>query len=592
MSQEKETTTQSRDGTPRPTSIQEKLYEANRAYRAGRLQEAIAGYQEVLELSPKEPNVLTNLAVALRATGRNDEAVNYLGRAIDLDPDNPHSHFNLGNAYRSAERLEQAVTCYSRAIELDRDYLSVYSNLALTLKDLKRFDEAIRCLAAALQRFPDDPNLYANLGVVLWGAKKTEASIAAYQRVAALSAMDAVAERRFHNDGQFFYNFGAALFKAGRFEEAIEIERKAASLKSDFAEPYAIIGQSLASMGRMEEALNAFEEALARDPENKQAHRGRTRTLLLAGNYELGFAEYEWRWARSGAVKRSFNQPEWEGDEINGRRILLYSEQGLGDTIQMARYIPLVAAKSGTVIVQCQPSLVSLIATMDGIDASIGDDDRVPAFDCHAPLFSLPRLLGTTIENIPASIPYLRVEGSTNAGSRSTDDSPLRIGIAWAGSPSHEDDANRSCDLTNFMPILSLPRTQYYSLQVGPRSADIAMNGCGAFLADLSPRIGDFTDTARIVSDLDLVICVDTAVAHLGGALGKPVWILLPFSPDWRWMLDRDDSPWYPTMRLYRQPSPGDWKSVFDDVCHDLQQLVTASSIKSDMTDATRSTKS
>ncbi len=549
-------------------SIREILTAADHAYKDGKFDQAITKYREALEISPGEPSCLVNLAVALRAAGRSDEAIECIEEAIERQPDNPDAHYNLGNAHRSAGRLEAAVTCYSRAIELKPDYMFAYSNLALALKDLKKFDEGVACLSNALRLFPDEPKLYANLGVVLWDGGKIDASIASYRRAVALSPDDTS-----HDAGQVHHNLATALFRTGAYEQAIEHERHAVEMMPSFAESHAIMGQCHSSMGRTGDALECFEHAFRLQPDNLSARLGRARTLLLAGDLKQGFAEYEWRWSRPTAENRRFDQPEWDGTDLAGRRILLYAEQGLGDTIHAARYIPQVAATGGVVVVECPQTLVSLIASVDGADIVLPSGNPLPAFDCQAPLLSLPRIMGTTLDEIPDSIPYLHVENAGEPETPATSPGARHVGIAWGGNPNHENDKNRSCDLRNFLPLTTLPGTRFYSLQVGPRSADIEAHGCGPLFTDLSPRLRDFTDTARIVTRLDLVICVDTAVAHLAGALGTPVWLMLPFAPDWRWMLGRNDSPWYPTMILYRQPEPGDWDSVIVDIRQDLEKF-------------------
>lgn len=549
-------------GSSAQTPFQAKLSEADRAHRDGRLDDAVKAYHEALGVAPDEPVVMVNLAVALRALGRAGEAVGYLERAIELDPANSDAHYNLGNAHRAGERFQEAAASYAIAIERNPDYLFAYSNRALALKDAERFDEAVDCVSAGLQRFPDDPRLYGNLGVVLWAAGRIETAVSAYRRAIALTG-----DQDPYDNGQAFHNLGAALFKSGCYEEAIEHERRAVDLMESGAESHATIGQCLSSMGRTGEALEAFDAAFDEEPDNVMAHLGRARTLLLMGDLERGFVEYEWRWRQVKSPKPSFDGPEWDGGDLAGRRILLYAEQGLGDTIHAARYIPLVAQAGGVVTVQCPGILAPLIASVEGADRVVATGDPLPPFDCHAPLLSLPKLMATTLDTIPCQIPYLGVKDHANPPSSSA----LRIGIAWAGNPNHENDANRSCDLTAFLPLMALPGTAFYSLQLGERAADIRSCGCGPFLSDLKPRIANFTDTARFVLDLDLVICVDTALAHLAGALGKPVWVLLPFGPDWRWMLERRDSPWYPTMRLYRQPQSGDWASVIGDIQRDLE---------------------
>lgn len=267
-------------------------------------------------------------------------------------------------------------------------------------------------------------------------------------------------------------------------------------------------------------------------------------------------------------------QPRWDGGNVAGKRILLTREQGFGDTVHAVRYAALLAERGAEVIVQCQPPLTRLVATAPGVSAVVAEGSAAPPFDLHASLLDLPGLFGTTLETIPAQVPYLHPPDVTEPEDAGKAGRPLRIGLAWAGKPSHNNDANRSAALETFLPLFEVPGARFYSLQIGERSADIAALGIGAMLTDVSGRIGDFLDTARLMTQLDLVISVDTAVVHLAGALARPIWVLLPHAPDWRWMLGRDDSPWYPTMRLYRQPAPRDWAPVIAAIKGDLAKLV------------------
>jgi hypothetical protein len=330
-------------------------------------------------------------------------------------------------------------------------------------------------------------------------------------------------------------------------------------------------------LGRPEAALQALERAIALAPDYADAHWNRALTLLLAGDFAQGWPAYEWRWRATGMREPDLAAPRWDGGPLDGQTILLHAEQGLGDSIHFVRYAPLVAARGGRVIVQCPAPLARLLATCAGVARVIPRGEPLPPFELQAPLMSLPGLLNTRLDNIPAEVPYLAPPAGAGAaaqaalaalaalGARRT------VGVVWAGNPAHENDRNRSCPARCFA-ALGAPERALVSLQKGAGADDIAAIP-GAL--DLGPRLEDFAATAAAIARLDLVIAVDTATAHLAGALGRPVWLLLPHAPEWRWQLRRDDSPWYPTMRLFRQERPGDWPGVFERVGEALKSALS-----------------
>ncbi|HMK49340.1 MAG TPA: glycosyltransferase family 9 protein, partial [Thermodesulfovibrionales bacterium] len=301
---------------------------------------------------------------------------------------------------------------------------------------------------------------------------------------------------------------------------------------------------------------------------------------LRSGDFENGWKGYEWRWQLKDelATARFFSQPRWDGSDISGKTVLLHSEQGFGDTIQFARYAPLVADLGATVIIECQRELVSLLRSVKGVHTVIARDDEAPPFDIHCPLLSLPSVFGTKLETIPGKVPYISADQAAIQLWRdkiiSAPAAP-RIGLAWSGNPKKPTDRFRSCPLDAFIPLSGVGDITFFSLQKGAAARQAGTLSEDLKILDYTDKINDFSDTAALVQNLDLVITVDTAVAHLAGALGKPVWILLPFVSDWRWMRDREDSPWYPTMRLFRQRSSGDWESVMSRVSECLREFVS-----------------
>ena len=299
------------------------------------------------------------------------------------------------------------------------------------------------------------------------------------------------------------------------------------------------------------------------------------RIRLLRGEYEAGWAGYEHRLAlrKFARVRERFDEPRWDGAPLAGQTILLHAEQGFGDTLQFIRYAPLVAARGGAVAVECPPSLASLVGSVEGVARVIEQGAALPPFACQAPLLSLPRILATDMDSIPADIPYLAPPPGPPPPPLVEAGEGFRVGIVWAGNPDHADDRNRSCGLAAFAPLRALGGVRLYGLQVGPRAADLQSLPPGPPVIDLSPWLSDFAATARAMQALDLIVTVDSAPAHLAGALGRPAWVLLPFVPDWRWLLERDDSPWYPSLRLFRQPTFGDWPAVFERVAASIATL-------------------
>jgi len=354
--------------------------------------------------------------------------------------------------------------------------------------------------------------------------------------------------------------------------------RRTRALAPESLETILNLGYALDKQGRSAEALACYESVLATAPGNAKARYNRAIHLLRSGNLAAGFADYEARFAAiKNADSRVYAQPRWDGSTLNGRSILIYCEQGLGDAIQFSRYIPSVATLGGRVVLEVQQPLISLLATLSGVERVVAKSEVPPITDCHIPLLSLPHIFGTTLDTVPTPIPYLVSDPLKEMAWRQmlADDARFRVGLVWRGSATNPMDQDRSCALAELVPLLEIPGVSCYSLQVGPAAGEIACLPQDCFPIDMTEHLYDFSDTAALLANLDLVITVDTAVAHLAGALGKPVWILLTHTPDWRWMLDRSDSPWYPGARLFRQPSPGDWPSVVREVAQALRQQLS-----------------
>jgi len=377
----------------------------------------------------------------------------------------------------------------------------------------------------------------------------------------------------------------------GQLEEAITYYQQALALKPNYPEAYNNLGTALKEQGNLQESLHCFNRALKSNPDYQEARWNRAIALLSSGELKRGFTEYECRWQARGVYFKGpncFPQPVWDGSDLEGKLILLHTDDGFGDTIQFIRYAPLVVQRGGRVILACPKPLVRLFTTLPGIEQLLEAEAVLPEFYVHAPLLSLPHYLGTTLETIPAQIPYIALLNSEEFISKEAPSLPipplgtlLKVGFVWA-SGGRERSGNltatdqRSCPPALFVRLLSLPGISLYSLQVGRWATTINEFKDENRLQDLSSQIEDFADTAALIAQLDLVISVDTAVAHLAGAMGKPVWTLLAFNPDWRWMREREDSPWYPSMRLFRQRQPGDWESVFEQVAQALHNHLVA----------------
>ncbi|MBM3484111.1 MAG: tetratricopeptide repeat protein [Alphaproteobacteria bacterium] len=431
-------------------------------------------------------------------------------------------------------------------------------------------DEALAAFREVLRHDPDHLGALNNLGVILKTLDRFAPAIAHYRRALAIKP----------DDAGLLANLGNALRGLGRLDEAEAALRSALELKPDSVDALNNLALVHKAAGRWPEAIEGLSAVLRLRPESAESHFDRALTYLQSGDLARGFAEYEWRWrVKESGAPRSFAKPRWAGEPLAGQTILLYAEQGFGDTIQFARYVPLVVARGGKVILECQPPLAPLLASLEGNPTVVARGAPLPAFDVEAPLLSLPYILGTTLESIPAATRYLAApSGRADAyRARLGALSPsLKVGIAWAGKPSHRNDHNRSAGFAPFVELLGIPGTRWFSLQVGARADEFVSQGCAALVDDLTAEFADFSVSAAFIESLDLVITVDSAPAHLAGALGVPVWVALPFGGEWRYLHDRDDCPWYPSMRLFRQESFGDWSPVFRRLADTLADLVKA----------------
>ncbi len=533
--------------------------------------EAIAIYERIVELSPTFEDARYNLANLLFKQGNLDRAASHLRSILLINPNYVGCYFSLANVLVEQNKLDEAISNYRNSLQLTPNHPLTHFKLGNALAKQCKPSEAIISYQNAIQIHPNYTDAYYNLGVILRKMERFDEAIAAYQKVIQIEA----------NRAETYFSLGNVYLDLDKFEDAIVNYQKAIALNPNYAEAFNTLGTVYRLQNRLNEAITNIERAIALSPKYAEAHFNLGTILLLMGDMQRGFAEFEYRRNIKDFAKTlpSFNQPQWDGSPLEGKTILLYSDAGLGDTIQAIRYIPQIVAGGGRIVLNCLPGFERLFQNMSGIDLIITKGEALPKFDVYAPLLSLPCILSTTLETIPAQTPYIFASEGDDFTLPLNTSQTLKVGIVWASGyrgSSFELKKfyqTKSLSLSMFEQIISIPHTCFYSLQVGQHATDIKLLGEHPNVIDLSHRIQDFADTATIIKQLDLVISVDTAVAHLAGAMAKPVWVLLPFTPDWRWMLDRADSLWYPTMRLFRQAKPGDWEEVLHNIYDSLQSF-------------------
>ncbi|WP_333183646.1 tetratricopeptide repeat protein [Microcoleus sp. B3-D7] len=556
-------------------------------HQAGRLLEAEKLYRQIIEIQPESANVLCLLGIAARQQGKIAEAIDFYEQAIAQNPDFVEAHLNKANVLLDVGQYQRAIASYEQVIKIQPNSALAYNNLGWVKQQLGEIDAAILYYQTALQLDPNLPETAHNLGHLFKQKKQLNEAITYYVQalkinpnlIYSLMGLGTVLQQQ----GKFaeafncyqqavkleptnpeaHNNVGAFYHEQGNVKAAISYYRQALNLKPDFVEAINNLGHALVDLGEFQEAFSCHSRALELQPDNATAHLEFALTLLLFGDFQRGFAEYEWRWRTPQLQPRQFQQPVWDGSNLQGKTILLHVEQGFGDSIQFIRYAPILRSRGAKVMVACYPELIRLFATVAGIEYLSVNLEGLPEFDVHAPLMSLPRIVGTTLETIPANVPYLAPPAECKFALSS--DAKLKVGIVWAGNQKRRKDNQRSCSLSDFIRFLEVPGIAFYSLQKNLSQSDRTLLH-QHLVPDLTPHLNDFADTASAISQLDLVISVDTAVAHLAGALGKPVWVLLSFAPDWRWLLDREDNPWYPTARLFRQSQPESWQELFEEV--------------------------
>jgi tetratricopeptide (TPR) repeat protein len=503
--------------------------------------DAVALIRRSIALQPQNAVAYTNLALVLQAEGRVDEAIECSRQALALQPNVAEAHFNLGYAFHCKGELDNAIACYQRALALKPALFHVHLNLGAALQAQGQSEQAIEIYRRGLAEQPASASLLSNLSNAMWEADK--------------------------------------------LEEATDCGRRAVTIDPNFVQGHLNLGNALISNLKFEEGIESYRRAIALDPNAADAHNNLAMALLTLGQFDEGWREHEWRWRHSKfrSVRRNFTQPQWDGSDLTDRTILLHTEQGLGDALQFVRFAPFVKSRGGRVVLECQPSLLRLFQNAPelGIDSIVVQNPSGAAppilFDVHIPLLSLPLALQKLDpEQSPSQAPYLRADALSQAHWRevlAAEPKRLKVGLVWSGNALHAKDKSRPVSLKELAP-LAREDVQFYSLQVGVAAAEIRDKPSDMRLLDHTDQISDLADTAGLVSQLDLVISVDTSVAHLAGAMGKAVWVFIPFRPDYRWRLDREDTPWYPTMRLFRQKRPGDWQEPIERIAEALDEAL------------------
>ncbi len=542
---------------PSPFNIAQTVQDAVALHQQGRLREAEKLYARVLKAAPAHFDALHLLGLVKAQSGQMGEAYRLMSAALKINSQAPDALMNLANVLHALKRDAEALGCLDKALALrpgDPDALLNRGNALLTLD---RPQEALDSFVQALVRNPRHANALLSRGTALAALGRTEQALADYDACLALAPAHPVA----------LYNRGNALSDLGRYDDAIASFDRALVAAPDYVKAWHNRGRALLALKRHQDAVESFGKAIALQKDYADAHFNRALALLTLGDLAPGFTEYEWRWKRTGMTdaRRGYGRPLWLGEYPLARKtILLHAEQGLGDTIQFARYAPLLARAGATVVLEVQAELKSLLAGLEGVASCHARGETLPAYDVHCPLGSLPLAMKTEAANIPADIPYLRADEAHLAKWRPRLEAlpGKRVALAWAGNASHANDRNRSIDLKLLEPLLSLDGISFVSIQRELRAHDAEHLARHPRVTHLGGELSDMADTAAVAALADLTIAVDTAVVHLAGSLGRPVWVMLPFAPDWRWTLSGEHSPWYPQARLFRQPALADWASV------------------------------
>lgn len=539
------------------------------AYQLGRYRVASRYVEKAISSNPNHAELYNTLGITFEALGNIDGAMEAYRHAVSLDDCHADAYHNMAIAQQNKGEFDSAIENCSRAVSIRPEFGKAYNTMGFCQQSIDRLDDAVGSFNRAIQLNPGLAEAFNHLGVVLARQGNNEQAIAHFFRAVEISPVYAEA----HN------NLGIVQRAIGRFDDAIESFRNAVLHETDFVQAYYNLANALRDRCECDEAIATYRQAIALMPDFAWAHWNLSNTLLLSGRFEQGWQEYAWRHNPDVGIAtypHDIDVSSWDGKAFAGKRLLIHYEQGLGDNLQFVRYLPMVKSLGGTVIFESPKELACLLNGFPGIDELVqaGADAPDVDFDCFASLLDLPGIFQTNLKTIPANIPYIFADPQKSKHLKAKlHQSALKIGIVWAGSPVHGRDMDRSCSLKWFLPITQIEGIQLYSLQKGLAAGQLGEFDRFGLVEDLAAGLEDFSDTAAAIDALDLIISVDTAVAHLSGAMNKPVWVMLPYSPDWRWMLGTEDTPWYPSMRLFRQNVPGQWTDVFKRVMNQLREV-------------------
>jgi tetratricopeptide (TPR) repeat protein len=550
-----------------PSHLAQVIGQALALHQQGRLDDAEKLYARALKLQRDNFDALHLLGVLNQQRGKPGEAYRLIASALKVQPNSPDALANLAMALSSLKRHDEALKSVDKALTISPGHGDALNNRGNILLELKRPADAIAAFDAVLAKAPRHLQACINRGNALTELGRAAEALADYDLALGIAPGHPLA----------LYNRGNALRLLGRYQEAIAAYDGAVAAMPQHLNAWLNRGQSLAALNRHQDAISSYGRVLALQPDFADAHFNAAMSFLTLGDYARGFAEYEWRWKRTGmTVPKAFRHPPWLGETpLAGKTIVLHAEQGLGDTVQFVRYAPRLAQMGARVVLEVPQALKELCRGLDGVAAVIGRGEPLPPYDAHCPLGSLPLAFKTDVSNVPADIPYLRASEAAlqKWRPRLVGLPSLRIALAWSGNASHPNDRNRSLSLAQLEPLLSVPGASFISVQRELRDGDAETLARDRRILNLGAELNDFSDTAAVLTLADLVISVDTSVAHLAGALGRPAFVLVPFQPDWRWMLARNASPWYPAMRLYRQTTIGDWESVISRAAEAVRSL-------------------
>ena len=540
----------------------------------GEEEQAMAYYQKLVVIQPDNAQAFNRLGLLMKSQGKLDDALNCFSEAANLDPTMAEVFFNLADLCKAMGDIDRAISFYRQALSIKPDYLQALNNLGIAYGEKGSYAEAVQCYRHAVQLNPNIAEIYSNLGNALKSQGELREAIACYRRALVINPQMA----------EIHHHLGTALQLVDQTDEAIASYEQAIRLRQNFAEAYCDLGNAFRDRGDLGPSLRCCDKAIRIKPNYAPAYMGRGILRLLNGELGKAWDDYEWRFKADGNNARlleMFDHKRWSGSFYVGKTLLIYSEQGLGDTLQFIRYLPMVKSRGGNVVLATYASLINLIQGFRGIDRLVAITRNLNAsldYDFSLPIMSLPHIFNTHLDTIPSDVPYLHADPEKQAKWRQMMTSAgLKVGLVWKGNSFHSNDHRRSLPLNCLAAVAEIPGIQCFSLQKGELSAEEKKLLQKLNCVELGNGFEDFSDTAGAIANLDLLISVDTSVVHLAGAMGRNVWTLLPFAPDWRWMLNRQDSPWYPSMRLFRQEEKGNWNSVIDRVLSELKRQMLSS---------------